>query len=982
MKNQPKPMDPDRELVGGLTLRKIPAKPAPVAQPAVTPPVIPTRTNPPVTVAALGEKPKPNLAEIQRAVDIVKRPGVVYEMRAVKTHKRTIAGYYNDATVFAQDAHDLSEIETVPNVYWTLQQIDPSLLARSANEARGFTDITTSDGSVQRYLWLPFDFDPCRVAGVSSTDVEKERAKELATVFRAFLLERKVSSVLADSGNGYHLLVRVDLPVNRESTMLVSSILSAAQTKYGTCKCAGDEAACGLIKIDTTLSNPSRILKVYGTVARKGSHTAERPWRLSRIIDAPECAIVSEESLRALLKDLGGEVPMTTAVASDGAWEGWTPEQMETVLADKELAHGPRIPYKNGFKWQLAECPFNPEHKSPDSFMALERSGLRYFHCSHDSCADNCKGKEGWAKFKEQVGGFDLPASTPVASTTTPAEPVQWGEPKTFEPLLSPVPPCKLDYLPESFRGYAQDVAERMSLPLDYVVICMMCSFAAVVGRRAFVYPKANDNSWKEALNLLGAVVAPSGSKKSPAWRHFVSPILQIEADWREAHAQQMIDHSKQMAIYAQIKKNAKKDKTVPPDPPLPPEPRRRIVFNDATPEKMHAMMETNPEGLYSFQDEIGGWLAMMDKKGREAERRMFLAAANGDEWFTLDRIERGEVGAWMCSSYFGGMQPFVCQALVNDPRNVGDGTTARFGLLSYPDNVTFTPRIDRKEDEDAKTRYSEVLRIFAPLRVRAISLKFAQDAQPIFNEWQNTHDERVLSLPDNVTRSHLSKYSGLVPRLAALYQLADLAAVMADSEGIVADLSGMVLIDAAHLSRAIAFVTEYLEPHMNRVYGCIKSAWQLGEAALAEHIKAGDLPEPFTAREIGRKHWSHLRDAEAVSFAIETFLEYGWLRQIPTPPKAREGRPASPRFEVNPAAVDRPRPSAGKNVVEALMYSGRALKAPGRIQARAVVHAAHAWKAPTQKTVRAIFCEHKVGGWPKRARTLKRAVSGTRRNP
>ena len=267
MKNQPKPMDPDRELVGGLTLRKIPAKPAPVAQPAVTPPVIPTRTNPPVTVAALGEKPKPNLAEIQRAVDIVKRPGVVYEMRAVKTHKRTIAGYYNDATVFAQDAHDLSEIETVPNVYWTLQQIDPSLLARSANEARGFTDITTSDGSVQRYLWLPFDFDPCRVAGVSSTDVEKERAKELATVFRAFLLERKVSSVLADSGNGYHLLVRVDLPVNRESTMLVSSILSAAQTKYGTCKCAGDEAACGLIKIDTTLSNPSRILKVYGTVA-------------------------------------------------------------------------------------------------------------------------------------------------------------------------------------------------------------------------------------------------------------------------------------------------------------------------------------------------------------------------------------------------------------------------------------------------------------------------------------------------------------------------------------------------------------------------------------------------------------------------------------------------------------------------------------------------------------------------------------------
>ena len=39
MNNQPKPMDQDRELVGGLTLRKMPAEPAPVAQPAENAPV-------------------------------------------------------------------------------------------------------------------------------------------------------------------------------------------------------------------------------------------------------------------------------------------------------------------------------------------------------------------------------------------------------------------------------------------------------------------------------------------------------------------------------------------------------------------------------------------------------------------------------------------------------------------------------------------------------------------------------------------------------------------------------------------------------------------------------------------------------------------------------------------------------------------------------------------------------------------------------
>ena len=351
----------------------------------------------------------PDLAEIKRAmrVLIAKDSGRVVELRAVKTAKGTYSGYYSNS-LLAQDSYDLSAREDVPNVYWTLQQIDPTLLARRKNEVAPYATVTTSDENVHRYLWLPFDFDPCRIAGVSSTDDEKSSALELATAFRLFLLERGIPTILADSGNGYHLLARIDMPVSPESTALVSAILTAVAKKYSTCLCIGKMPACGKIKIDTKLSNPSHVLKAYGTVARKGSHTAERPWRLSKILDAPPLGVVSEETLRSLLKELGGDAATSEASASLGDWQGATPEMVESKLKEKGIKHGPRLPYKDGLKWQLTECPFNPEHKSPDSFIALERSGLIYFHCSHDSCRDNCKGKEGWKKFKAQVGGFDF----------------------------------------------------------------------------------------------------------------------------------------------------------------------------------------------------------------------------------------------------------------------------------------------------------------------------------------------------------------------------------------------------------------------------------------------------------------------------------------------------------------------------------------------------------------------------------------------
>ncbi len=114
-----------------------------------------------------------------------------------------------------------------------------------------------------------------RPSGISSTDQEHSGAIERAVQIRDALRETGwPDPILGDSGNGAHLLYRVDLPSNDNE--LVKRCLQSLARRFD------DDR----VKIDQKVFNPSRIWKLYGTVSRKGDSVAERPHRLARVLEA------------------------------------------------------------------------------------------------------------------------------------------------------------------------------------------------------------------------------------------------------------------------------------------------------------------------------------------------------------------------------------------------------------------------------------------------------------------------------------------------------------------------------------------------------------------------------------------------------------------------------------------------------------------------------------------------------------------------
>jgi hypothetical protein len=228
--------------------------------------------------------PRTPREEILRTCQLLMATGDVHEVRIPKAGRRgTIAGYFDDAERLADAV--LAIDGTVPGIYLTLNPCKPALLARAANRLREHAQITTSDVDILRRQWLLFDFDPTRPAGISSTNREHGRAISAACgAWDDLRAAGWPDPVVADSGNGAHLLYRVDLPNDSSATKLVKDILAGVAAR-----CTADD-----VTVDQTVFNGGRITKAYGTMVCKGDNLPDRPHRRSRLLEIPDPLVVLE----------------------------------------------------------------------------------------------------------------------------------------------------------------------------------------------------------------------------------------------------------------------------------------------------------------------------------------------------------------------------------------------------------------------------------------------------------------------------------------------------------------------------------------------------------------------------------------------------------------------------------------------------------------------------------------------------------------
>lgn len=239
-----------------------------------------------------------DFSEIQAALSAVVPEGTTFEVRALGTRKGQIDSGYFNSTAEAANAI-VSSNGYYQGVYVTPNPVQPELMARSYNRITPWAKTTTNDPDVVQRNWVMVDVDPIRPSGISSSDEEHEAALKHAKTVAATLsmMYGFPEPLIADSGNGAHIMYRVNWPNTDEVRDEVHLFLRILRALFGT----------DTLDMDTTVFNAARIWRVYGTYARKGDSIPERPHRRSKVIQRHDAFKALDYSLLLKFNSLNAD---------------------------------------------------------------------------------------------------------------------------------------------------------------------------------------------------------------------------------------------------------------------------------------------------------------------------------------------------------------------------------------------------------------------------------------------------------------------------------------------------------------------------------------------------------------------------------------------------------------------------------------------------------------------------------------------------
>ena len=866
-------------------------------------------TLPPRTLAFCeGTRPLQDAAEVERALTLLAEPNAVFEVRCLDARLNTngnryksgvVSGYFNNA---AAAIASLANVTSAKGVYVTLNPVQPALLARRANRLDyAEKGETTSDPHIERRRFFLLDVDAERPSGISATKAEKEMARKTArTIYKLLKDQNWPDPVIADSANGVHLLYRVDLPA--EDGGLLQKVLAGL----------ADYFDGGGAKVDRTVYNPARIVRLYGTLACKGDNTEDRPHRTARLMKVPdELTVVSEDRLRALLAVLtpAPETKPTARVSSaptkqSGAFD------VAVFLSRYGVAVKDAVTEPDGTrKWLLVKCPFNTDHVDGEAAVFQRTDGVLGFKCFHNGC----DGKH-WQDFRN----FYEPNRTTTATADSPSN-TEWPEPKDLPEDLPPVPAFNFDCLPDSFRPWQADISERMQCPPDFSAVAAIVALGSVIGRKIGIRPKRYDD-WVVVPTVWGAFVGGPGMMKTPAAQQALVPLRRLVAEAQKAYEAKMAEHATDSLLKKQRQKitenkiaghlkggdeNAARAEARASTKADDSEPKlRRYEVNDSTVAKLGELLAVNTNGLCHFRDELSGFLRGLDKEGNEEARAFFLEAWDGTGSFTVDRIGRGTVHVkHLTLSILGGIQPDLLTSYVREAVHGGgsaDGLLQRFQLFVWPDISKEWRNVDRWPDTAAKNEAFSLFKYLDELTPDAIGaecpkeggipfLRFTPEAQYCFDQWRAGLEAKLRDDSEHPAfEAHLSKYRKLVPSLALLLHLAE---------------RGVGHVTLAALDKSLLWA-RYLEQHARRIYSAVLRPDTAAARELAKHLLRGELAARFTLREVYRRGWAGLSSKEDAQAATEILCDAGWIRPAADETERKGGRPASPVFDVSPRLV------------------------------------------------------------------------------
>jgi hypothetical protein len=494
-----------------------------------------------------------------------------------------------------------------------------------------------------------------------------------------------------------------------------------------------------------------------------------------------------------------------------------------------------------------------------------------------------------------------------------------------WDPLLDiddpDLPDFPVDALPPWQRDFVAGLAEATQTPPDLAGILVLAVTSVAVAKKAVVRVRPG---YSEPLNTFAAVALPPASRKTPVFREVVAPIEAFERARAEevgpaaaeARAKKEIDEKtleelKRRAAKAEGEERDKRieeanaqvktiEETKVPEIP-------RLLADDVTPEKLASLMAEHG-GRMGVLSAEGGIFGIMAGRYSASKNNVNLAVylkGHAGDTVRVDRVGRAPAYIDRPALTLGlAVQPDVIRGLAQNPGFRGQGLLGRF-LYAMPRSLVGHRDVDPPPlPDEARDDYRDGVRALLEL--------------PFGTDENGAPAEHVVTLTREAYELWLAFSRWLEPQLAAFGALAHLADWAGKLAGAVVRIAGLfhladqagksspwsVPIPAATMRRAIE-VGEYLCPHARAAFAEMGADPAVADARYVLGWVRRHGTASFTRRDCFEGTKSRFVVVDNLTTALDLLAAHNYIRERPAASRAGRGRPPSPIYDVNPAALE-----------------------------------------------------------------------------
>jgi len=382
----------------------------------------------------------------------------------------------------------------------------------------------------------------------------------------------------------------------------------------------------------------------------------------------------------------------------------------------------------------------------------------------------------------EREGAFDIP------NNSNP----KWETPIPFSTVKTPNFP--VDCLPETVGRFVKQLAESTQTPIEMAGILSLGILATAFQSK---YDVQITPDWKEPLCLYPVAIAEPGERKSAVISALSRPVYEYEAEQRELEAAEIAQNQTEHTILEkalQAAQNsvtkgkgnyeAKRQEALDLSAQLANFKEKhplRLMVDDATPEKLVEIMETQGGSITVASAEGGVFDAIKGRYDRAANFDIYLKGHSGDP-LSVERI--GRKSNYIATPRLTMMltiQPSVLHGLMDNETFRGRGLCGRFLYAICKSKMGHREVSPEPISATVKEEYRQFVRkILSDQGSGTIYL--STEANSIREKYQ-ARIERRLGNDWGHMRDWGGKLTGAMVRIAALLHLARFSATEAISK-------------------------------------------------------------------------------------------------------------------------------------------------------------------------------------------------------